>query len=68
MSVQEYIVSGGEIEKLLDYVAQLPDVTVKKVGSRYVVLDATESDAAKLSAELAGSYTIAPNKELGLFE
>jgi hypothetical protein len=68
MSLQEYIVSGGDISKLLDYVAQLPDVTVKKVGSRYVVLEATESDAAKLSAELAGLYKIAPNQELGLLE
>ncbi|MFI7545725.1 hypothetical protein [Actinoplanes sp. NPDC049599] len=68
MSLQEYIVSGGEIANLLDYVALLPEVSVKRVASRYVVLEASESDAAKLSAELAGRYTITPNKELGLLE
>lgn len=68
MTFNEYIAAGSDVEELLNIVDRMPDVTVRKVGSRYVVFEANESDAALLSEQLAGRYKIAPNHELGILE
>jgi hypothetical protein len=68
MTFNEYIAAGSGVEEFLHIVDGLPDVTVRKVGSRYVVFEANETDAARLSEQLAGRYKIAPNHELGILE
>ena len=75
MSSQEYIATGGatdgstsRFDDLLTVAEKMPDVTVKKVGSRYVVLEASEDDVAALSDEMGDKYQISPNSEINLFE
>jgi hypothetical protein len=64
MDPQEYIATGSDFSELLDTVDQLPDVTITKSRSRYVVFQAHENDAEALREKFAGKYTIAPNEEL----
>jgi hypothetical protein len=75
VSSQEYIATGGatdgstgRFDDLLTVAEKMPDVTVKKVGSRYVVLEASEDDVAALSDEMGDKYQISPNSEINLFE
>jgi hypothetical protein len=64
MGAQEYIATGTDFSELLAAVDELPDVTVTKSRSRYVVFQANENDAAALQEKLADKYTIAPNEEI----
>ena len=82
MSSQEYIATGGgsgstdsatdgqagRFDDLLDAAEKTPDVTVKKVGSRYVVLEASEDGVAALNDRMGGRYQISPNSEITLFD
>lgn len=68
MTLNEYIAAGSEVGELLRIAEQMPDVTVKKVGSRYVVFQATENDAARMSERLSGQFKIALNHELRIPE
>ena len=75
MTSQEYIATGtgsptppGYFDDLLDIARQMPDVQVKKVASRYVVLVAGDDDVATMTCRLGGRYQISPNKEISLFE
>jgi len=68
MTQNEYIAAGSDVGELLQIAEQLPGVTVKKIGSRYVVFEATERDAARMSERLAGRVKIALNQELGIPE
>ncbi|GAA4590232.1 hypothetical protein BJY16_009167 [Actinoplanes octamycinicus] len=64
MDLQEYIATGTEFSELLAAVDTLPDVTVTKKASRYVVFQAYENDVASLREQLGDRYTIAPNANL----
>jgi hypothetical protein len=71
MSSQEYLVTGRAtegFEELLEVVRCMPGVEVKKTGSRYVVLEASERDVEDLRNRLGSSYEIAPNRDLDLFK
>ena len=74
MSSQEYIATGGDdtqdgrFDDLLNVAEKMPDVTVKKVGSRYVVLEASEDGVAALNDRMGHKYQISPNNEIKLFD
>ena len=68
MTLNEYIAAGTDIGELLQIAEQMPHVTVKKIGSRYVVFEATEKDAARMSERLSGRFKIALNHELRIPE
>ncbi len=74
MRAQEYIatVKSGQPNRqdfgeLLDAVNGMPAVEIKKTGSRYVVLTASEDDVESLRSRLGSRYEIAPNRDLQLF-
>jgi hypothetical protein len=82
VSSQEYIATGGgsgstdsatdgqagRFDDLLGAAERMPGVTVKKVGSRYVVLEASEEGVAALNDQTGDKYQISPNSEIKLFE
>lgn len=68
MTLNEYIAAGTEVGQLLQIAEQMPNVTVKKIGSRYVVFQATEKDAARLGERLPGRFKIALNHDLRIPE
>ena len=75
MTSQEYIATGtgsptppGYFDDLLDIARQMPEVQVKKIASRYVVLVAGEGDVAAMTGRLGDKYQISPNEEISLFE
>ena len=74
MTCLEYIATGsgartqpGYFDELLAVAQQMPDVHIKKVGPRYVVFAATESDLAAMANRLGDKYQISVNQELDLF-
>lgn len=75
MTSPEYIATGtgsptppGFFDDLLETARQMPDVQIKKVASRYVVLAAGEADVKEMTSRLGGKYQISPNSEISLFE
>lgn len=73
MGLQEYIVTStgaaqeNPFQDFLDALGQWPDVTVKKVGSRFLVIEASEQTARGLSDQCAPQYVLSPNRNLELF-
>jgi hypothetical protein len=71
MTSDEYIATGaagGDFTDLIEATEKLPDASVKKVGARYVVIVASESAVRTLTEMFGSKYTIAPNRELKMFE
>lgn len=74
MRAQEYIATvrstqanREDFSELLDVANGMPAVEIKRTGSRYVVLEASEDDAEVLRSRLGSRYEIAPNSDLQLF-
>jgi uncharacterized protein YlxW (UPF0749 family) len=74
MNSQEYIATGKgvggdqhDFRDFLEAAAGLSDVQVKRVGARYVVIEADERAVGALRDKIGFKYEIAPNTGLSLY-